>query len=100
MAIFDVKQGDTFILDGVYEAGTLVDVSIASQMRRKDEVVTLIANVTDAPAGKFSVLLPSSVTDKLTVGEYRMDVQFTSVDGNVGSTDTFTIMVLEDVTNA
>lgn len=103
MASVTVKQGDSLEwVVTVSEAGTGVDISawsIRAQIRQGD---TLIANLTvtktAAGSGVFSLTATATQTDAWSAGTHKCDVEFT--DGSdVFSTETFDVVVLEDISH-
>ncbi|MCA1777286.1 MAG: hypothetical protein LC676_17235 [Loktanella sp.] len=56
--------------------------------------------IVDAAAGLFALQLDPVNTEQAQPGIWRADVEFTDAGGAVDSSSTFTITVLEDVTNA
>lgn len=97
------KRGDTFTLTITRRnsAGAVVNLTgfqVRAQMRRAPRVITLTAQVT-VPAGGICVLSAApSATALWTPGVYACDVEYTSAGGEVESSETFYVEVLEDVT--
>ena len=99
------KRGDTWSLDCTYKRqGTPVsvaDISIRSQIRKSDYtmVTDLIVTKGDQATKPGTFALTPKVSDTTTwpLDKLICDIEFTS-NGVVLSTETFTIPVVEEVT--
>lgn len=104
MATLRVKRGDTLRIAGTYRpngvAASLGGVTVACDMKRGTTVESLTCAVTGLDAGEFEAVLSATETANLPLGLWSSDVQFTDLDGNVTSTQTYTIEIVEDVTGA
>lgn len=98
------KRGDTFAIACTIEnAGVAVNITgwtIASQARGADDAVlqTFTVTVTDAAAGSFTISATSTQTELWTLGSYSVDIEFIDGEGEVNSTETFTLSVIRDIT--
>lgn len=107
MAQFYHKAGDTFSLNARWVDRTnnpisLLGYTIKSQVRAVNFVDTLVVTITNASLGLFTLTraATSTVTWPVTTSqESRLfcDVQFTT-GSVVASTETFQIIVLQDIT--
>lgn len=104
MATINHKQGDT--LDWVItltDTGTAVDIntwSIRAQIRASDTLIaTLTVTVVDAANGLFRLSATAAQTDSWAAGSHSCDVEFTDGSGNVFSTETFVVNILEDISH-
>lgn len=97
------KRGDTVLLacEARDAAGTLVDLagtSIRAQVRMPDGQMLADMVVTRLPSlGSFELSL-STATTQWPVGAYECDIEYTSPDGFVVSTQTFGLTLVKDVT--
>jgi hypothetical protein len=107
MADITHKRGDTFTMaitatDSTGAAIDLTDFTLASQVRKADEVRTLVENltatVTDATAGAFTLSATATQTALWPIETLLHDVQFTQPDGAVWSSPTDRIRIVEDIT--
>lgn len=104
MATITHKRGDTFAIACTIEnAGVPVDITgwtVASQARANDDTVlqTFTVTVTDATTGSFSISATSTQTELWSLGTYSVDIEFIDGDGEVNSTETFTLSVIRDIT--
>jgi hypothetical protein len=122
MEVFDHKRGDSFrvdeigmmvqddvgaltmIVDGVEVRASLLDLTgwgIASQLRRKDTgelVADLDVIERDRSKGQYS--LQAKNTTEWPVTTLSWDVQFTSPDGFVTSSETKYVRIKKDQTRA
>lgn len=97
----EFKRGDTFklsctyLIDGV--PAQLPD-NVRSQIRHHGTLICeLQVDVVDAPNGQYTLTCADS--KNWSVGAvYRCDIEYSSNGGNVASTDTFTIKVVEKET--
>ena len=102
--IIQVKRGDSFRLECAWTdpagaARSLVDVSVASWLKRGPSIIVLTYEAISAADGTFALSIPQVDIDNLTEGSWICDVEFT-VNGRVESTETFSVYVFQDVTNA
>jgi len=104
MATITHKQGDT--LEWVItltESGSAVNVtdwSIRSQIRNNDTLIaTLTVTKTDAINGEIVLSATAAQTDTWTAGVHSCDIEFTDGNSDVFSTETFTAIILEDVSH-
>lgn len=86
-------------VDANGDAVSLSGLSISSQMVRSANRVALSVVIVDAAAGRFNLSLTAAQTADLAVGSWISDVEFRDPSGNVVSSDTYTIFVVQDVTN-
>jgi hypothetical protein len=103
MAI-EVKRGDSFSLfctrtDADGDAVNLTGVTVTSQMRYRSELIDLTPTIVSAAAGTFTLTADAAATESWAVVDYDCNVQFSS-GGQVVSTATFQVRILEDVTVA
>ena len=98
----EFKRGDTFLLTCTYKvddvASNIDDIDIDSQIR--NNVKSLIQDLTVtklAETGVFTLSATAEETSDWPITALRCDVQF-SEDGEVKSTQTFYITVIEDIT--
>lgn len=72
--------------------------AIAAQLRfRGNLVAALVAKIEDAAAGTFTLSAPLG-TQGWPVAELLLDIQYTTDAGQVISTPTMTVRILEDIT--
>lgn len=100
------KRGDTFSLSCVWNDATEtpVDLSgytILSQVRTDTYVDNLVVTVTDAVNGEFTVTRAAPFTALWPLTNYQSnllcDIEF-SIGGVVVSSETFEIIVSQDIT--
>lgn len=103
----DFKRGDTFKLPGLifWQNKTdsirypLIGVTIRSQLRKGSILVaTLTSVITDAANGEFYLHFVGS-TESWPVGELTTDIEFTTSEGTIMSTRTFTVNCIKDETH-
>lgn len=100
-----IKRGDTLSWGCTYttsegEAISLAGYTIASQIREPggELLATLtIANRTDSE-GTFDLAATAAATSAWTPGLYLCDVELTSPESDVTSTETFAVRVVADIT--
>ena len=104
MATLTHKQGDT--LEWVItltENDVAVDItswSIRAQIRNNDTLIaSLTVTKTTAASGIFSVTATPAQTDSWTAGAHQCDIEFTDGSGEVFSTETFSVIVQEDISH-
>ena len=101
------KQGDTFDWTG-YAVRTengvdykdFTDWTGNCELRKSDGTLagSLIFSWTDAATGVFNLSMSSLLTGQLDTGNYKYDVEFTSLEGVVISTPTVKLIIVEEVT--
>ena len=105
------KRGDTVSIGALWRSGgtpvDLTDITITSQVRptADDVTVTLTFTITKADQttnpGEYTLGADAATTALLTPGNYVCDVQYVEdVGGVTRSTETFSVVVLPDVTRA
>lgn len=104
MGVVRLKRGDTWTLECVRtdEDGVpvnLAGMTIASEIVGGSVRKSLLPTVTDAAAGAFTLTLQPADTETLPLDLFRGDVEFIA-SGAVTSSETFRIVVEEDITNA
>ena len=104
MKSVSVKRGDTFLLRCRWEEADgsprpLSFVSVASWLKRGFEILPLVVNITNVGDGAFTLSIPMEDIDDLRAGNWLCDVEFTK-SGLVESTETFSVIVIPDITNA
>lgn len=98
------KRGDTFILSGTSKYdGVAVDLTgyvVTSQIRQTDSTLVddLTCTVTNAASGAYEIEATATQTALWPIATLYFDVQFTSPDGVVISTDTVAVKVAKDYT--
>jgi len=104
MATINLKQGDT--VDWVVtlnEGGAPVDITswtIRAQIRSGDTLIfTLTVTVIDASAGQFRLSATPAQSDLWAAGSHSCDIEFTDDSSNVFSTETFKVVVIEDISH-
>jgi len=104
MATITHKQGDT--LDWVItltENGETVDISawsIRAQIRTGDTLIfNLTVTIVNAATGLFRLSATAAETDAWPAGSHSCDIEFTDAASIVFSTETFTAVIIEDVTH-
>lgn len=100
-----VKRGDTWdlVLRWQQTDGTAVNLSgCAARMQVRDTARRLVAVPTTltvaAADGEVSVRFAPAATRLVPPGEYRTDMEITFTDGQVLSSQTMILPVLEDIT--
>lgn len=96
------KRGDTFLLTCTYKDGgvatSVASLDIDSQIRNNLKALVQELTVTKSQnTGVFTLSATAEETADWPVSVLRCDVQF-SEDGEVKSTQTFYITVVEDIT--
>lgn len=100
------KRGDTIQIDGTRtdpatgDAVSLSGVTVASEIERNGTRHELTTEVLDASAGTYRLTLDAATSATLAVGIWLSDTEFVAGDGTVISTDTYSLNVQADVTNA
>lgn len=104
MADLRTKRGDTFSYSVVHtdsngDPQDLTGMTVRSQVRYEGELVdTLTYTATSAADGEFTMSASAAATEEWPVGTLLCDIEYTYTDGSRLSTDTFKIIVSEDVT--
>jgi hypothetical protein len=96
------KRGDTLTLSCVYKvngvAASLADLDIKSQIRNLSRTLIYEFDVIkETQTGAFTLTAPADDTKLFPLSLLFCDVQFTQGD-NVRSTQTFNVVVIEDIT--
>lgn len=104
MATFTHKQGDSFEWAiTLYENDVTVDItlwSIRAQIRNNDTLIaSLTVTKTDAVNGEFALTATPAQTDSWSAGNHKCDIEFTDGSNEVFSTETFDVVVLEDISH-
>lgn len=102
MSMKRAKRGDTFALtvtrlDAAGNPVSLAGVTVACKMRSGSASITLTTAITNAAGGVVALSAAPAATVNWAPGVYSCDVQY-STGGDVQSSDTFEIEVVEDVT--
>jgi len=104
MATITHKQGDT--LDWVVtltEGGAAVDITswtIRAHIRNSDTLIdALTVTVIDAANGQIRLSATPAETDLYSAGTHECDIEFTDASSNVFSTETFAVVVVEDISH-
>lgn len=97
------KRGDTFLLRCTLQSEGISDWSgwalPSAQVRYRDTLVSTLSAVwLDHAAGVYT--LRADTTQAWPVGDLQVDVQYTSPEGLVVSTETFLVGCLADVTRS
>jgi hypothetical protein len=104
MATITHKRGDTFELSCTLEnEGVAVDITnftITAQVRTNADALlqALTVTKTDAAAGAFALSATSAETETWNPATYEADIEFIEFNGEVNSSQTFTIAVIKDIT--
>ena len=101
-AIKNFKRGDTMLLTVTYKvngiASDISTIDIASQIRNQSGLLIASMVVTKLPeAGQFTLAPTNSDTSNWPLGNLLCDIEFTQ-SGNIRSTETFGIVVVEEIT--
>lgn len=101
-SIKNFKRGDTMLLTVTYKVdGVPADVStitIASQVRTQSGSLVATMVVTKlGSTGQFTLAPTVSDTSDWPLGNLLCDIEFTQ-SGNIRSTETFGIVVIEEIT--
>jgi hypothetical protein len=104
MAKITHKQGDTLEwVITVTENSAAVDItdwSIRAQIRQNDTLISaLTVTLTDSSNGVLVISATAAQTDSWSAGEHSCDIEFTDSSGEVFSTETFNVIVLEDISH-
>lgn len=105
-ASYSFKRGDdfnlAFSLTDPNNANAPVDITgwtIRSQIRRGNNLTAeLTVTITDAVNGNFTLTAGSTLTAGWKVDTHTCDIQFTRPAAGVTSSETFNVIVCEDVT--
>lgn len=100
-----IKRGDTLSVAGVaaQDSGVALNLTgytVRSQVRSSAGalVAALSVTVTSATLGTFTLDATAAATASWLTGRHVCDVEYTSAGGIVSSTETFAVVVLDDVT--
>lgn len=101
-----IKRGDDFRMDisltDPNNNNDPVDITgwtIRSQVRRgKNLTAELTVAIIDAANGQFRLTAPASATETWKVDTHKCDIEFTQPAIGVTSSETFEVIVSEDVT--
>lgn len=93
-----MKRGDTFTASCQRVGVDITNTTIRSQLRLGAWRYTLTVTKTDAANGEFTLSAPASDTVYWPVGTASWDIEYTD-SGEVHSTETVRIRILEDVTH-
>lgn len=104
MASVTHKQGDSFewviTLTDNFLPVDITGYGIRAQIRAGD---TLVANLTitktNSSGGVFTASATPVQTDSWAAGTHRCDIEFTDDLGEVFSTETFDVTILEDISH-
>ena len=96
------KRGDTFSLTCTYKvngtASSVANYDIESQIRNKRGALISILNATKlGSTGQFTLAPEDSDTSSWPIDVLQCDIQL-SEGGAIRSTDTFSIVVVEEIT--
>jgi|TARA_S200002703_G_scaffold80215_1_gene69142 hypothetical protein len=103
MAEITHKKGDTLEwVISLTENAAAVDISdfsIRAQIRQTSTLIaTLTTTITNASGGVFSLTATATNTASWTVGTHSCDIEFTDNSGDVFSTETFKLKLIDDIT--
>lgn len=98
MAIPSFKRGDTFTALAQREGVDITNTTIRSQIRFGAWSHELTVTVTDAANGEFTLSASADWTRLWPTGTARWDIEYTD-NGNVHSTETIALTIVEDVTH-
>jgi hypothetical protein len=104
MASVTVKQGDTLEwIIAVTSNDVVLDLTgyaVRAQIRRSDVLVaSLTVTFTNPSAGIMNLTATAAQTDAWPAGTHKCDIEFTDLTGDVFSSDTFDVIVLEDISH-
>lgn len=98
MLNIEIKRGDTFLREGIVEIdGVEQDVStwgIRAHLRRGNRLVSNLEVI--RVGGRYR--LRDAATDDWPLGPLEGDIEYTLPSGQIVSTETFTVEVIEDKT--
>lgn len=98
------KQGDHFEwVVTLTDDNLAVDItswSIRAQIRNNDTLIaSLTITKTDPTNGVFTASATAAQTDTWAAGSHRCDIEFTDDNSIVLSTNTFEVIILEDISH-
>lgn len=98
------KRGDTFLASCTYSVADVpapLPGAILSQVRdRNDKLIqALTVSIIDASAGQYTLGATAAQTAAWPIAALFCDVQYTDGAGNVSSTATFQLDMLQDVSH-
>lgn len=101
-SIKNFKRGDTMLLTVTYKidgvATSVSDITINSQIRKQSGVLVDDMVVTKLlGTGQFTLAPSTSDTSEWPIGNLLCDIEFVQ-SGNIRSTETFGIVVVEEIT--
>lgn len=101
-SINNFKRGDTLLLTAIYKvdgvATSVSAIDIASQIRTNRGTLVATMSVTKLPAtGQFTLSPVDPNTSAWPLGALQCDIEF-SEGGNIRSTETFTLVVTQEIT--
>lgn len=102
-AIKNFKRGDTMLLTVTYKVdGTptsIASIDIASQIRTQSGALidSMVVTKSESSTGVFTLAPTNSDTSNWPIGNLLCDIEFTQ-SGNIRSTETFGIVVVEEIT--
>ena len=104
MATVTHKQGDTleWVITLTENESTvdITDWSIRAHIRQNDTLISaLVVTLTDSPNGVFVLSATAAQTDTWSAGSHSCDIEFTDSSGEVFSTETFGVSILEDISH-
>lgn len=102
----ELKRGDTLALEAQVleaEAGPACDLTgwaLRAQVRSAawGLLATATVTVTEAAAGRYTLMVPAATTATWAPGTATMDIEYTDPEGVVQSSETVLIYLLADVT--
>lgn len=97
------KRGDTFAAKCTYLVdGAPAPLPAIVRAQLRDRAGTLVQAFTfaliDASAGQYSLGAAAAETTSWPLGVSLCDIEYTDIDGNVSSTETFGVNVVQDIT--
>lgn len=100
--VINLKLGDTYKLSGRLNTGSsIAGYQVRSQIRHGGILIkTLNVNITNAETGDYeSSPVPPAETSLWPLTDLTSDVEFTDLNNNVFSTETFIIRTHKDQTS-
>lgn len=100
--MLNFKRGDTFLIEAqLADNGIPTDLTnwtIRSQVRRNSQLIdTLDVTIVDAATGRYT-LSSSGATTAWPIAVLESDIEYTSPNGQIVSTETYSINCVKDVT--
>lgn len=99
----NIKRGDTFkysvsVIDSNKQPIDLTGWTISSQIKNFDELIAdVIISSDDFSTGNYYLSVED--TSYFPIEKLECDIEYTSTDGTIMSTETFYINVIKDITN-